>query len=191
MIRTGIFGGSFNPIHQGHIGLAKAILRQNLADEVWLMVSPQNPLKQQHDLLPEDIRLHLAQLAIDDAPGITACDFEFFLPRPSYTWQALRALRAAHPQREFSLIIGADNWHIFPRWAHHEELLTYNIIMYPREEYPVDRNTLPPNVRMVDAPLFPYSSTQIRQALQQGDDVSTMLAPQVIEEIHSKGYYQT
>lgn len=189
MIRTGIFGGSFNPIHKGHTNLAKAILQQGLTDEVWLMVSPQNPLKQQHELLPEQARLHLARLAVKDLPGITACDFEFQLPRPSYTWQTLRALRATYPNRDFSLIIGADNWHIFPQWAHHEELLTYNIIMYPREGYPVDSHLLPPNVQMVEAPLFPYSSTQIRQAIQQKDDVREMICPDVLQEIRAKGYF--
>lgn len=189
MIRTGIFGGSFNPIHKGHTGLAQAILEEGLADEVWLMVTPQNPLKQQHSLLPEQERLQLARLAVKDTPGITACDFEFHLPRPSFTWQTLRALRTAYPNRDFSLIIGADNWHIFPQWAHHEELLSYNIIMYPREGYPVDCHLLPSNVRMVNAPLFPYSSTQIRRAIEQNEDVREMISPDVLQEIRAKGYF--
>lgn len=189
MIRTGIFGGSFNPIHKGHTGLAQAILKEGLADEVWLMVTPQNPLKQQHSLLPEQARLQLAKLATKDLADITACDFEFHLPRPSFTWQTLRALCATYPERQFSLIIGADNWHIFHKWAHHEELLTYDIIMYPRKGYPVNQDSLPPNVRMIKAPLFPYSSTQIRQAILQEECISTMLDPQVIKEIQAKGYY--
>ena len=97
MIRTAVFGGSFNPVHYGHINLAKEILRQDLADEVWLMVSPRNPLKQQADLLDEQTRLRLARLALAAVPGVFASDDEFSLPRPSYTWKTLDALRSKYP----------------------------------------------------------------------------------------------
>ena len=109
MIRTAVFGGSFNPVHYGHINLAKEILRQDLADEVWLMVSPRNPLKQQADLLDEQTRLRLTRLALADVPGVFASDDEFSLPRPSYTWKTLDALRGKYPDRAFFLVIGGDN----------------------------------------------------------------------------------
>lgn len=186
MIRTGIFGGSFNPIHHGHIGLAQHILAQQLVDEVWLMVSPQNPLKQQTDLINEDIRLTMAQKAVEHIHGIEACDFEFRLPRPSYTWNTLQKLEEQYPQRKFSLIIGADNWLVFHRWAHHEDLLQrYPILIYPREGSNVDRTALPNNAMLLDTPLFPYSSTEIRERLAAGEFPADLI-PDTVAEILRK-----
>ncbi|MBR3858064.1 MAG: nicotinate-nicotinamide nucleotide adenylyltransferase, partial [Bacteroidaceae bacterium] len=113
MKRIGIFGGSFNPVHLGHTALAAYICGQGLTDEVWMMVSPQNPLKQNLELLDEDIRLEMLRLAVVDYPELKACDFEFHLPRPSYTYHTLQALHEAYPEYEFSLIIGEDNWQYF------------------------------------------------------------------------------
>lgn len=183
MIRTGIFGGSFNPIHVGHIGLARQVIRQGLCDEVWLMVSPHNPLKEQADLLPEDVRLALAQKALEGEAGIEASDFEFGLARPSYTWKTLRALRRTYPERAFSLIIGADNWLVFDRWAHHAELLKrYPIIIYPREGCPLDE-PLPTGVQKLEAPLFPASSTLIRQKVRAGESLCGLVPESIISEV--------
>ena len=191
MIRTAIFGGSFNPVHNGHIQLAKKIVDQGWVDELWLMVSPHNPLKPQQGLLDEQVRLTLARTAVAGVPGVSACDFEFHLPRPSYTWKTLAALTTAYPDREFSLVIGGDNWEIFPRWAHYEEILArYPLIIYPREGYEVRSADLPPTARLIDAPLFPWSSTQIREALRNGEDVSDMLPASIIPVIEENGYYR-
>lgn len=188
MARIGIFGGSFNPVHNGHIGLARTIVEQGLADEVWLMVSPRNPLKQAEGLMDEQLRLELARAAVGDCPQVRVSDFEFHLPRPSYTWKTLSALQKERPADKFSLVIGADNWHVFHRWAHYEEILRlYNIIMYPRPGYPVEIGNLPPGVCMVDAPLFPCSSTDVREALLAGRDVSEMLPPVVERMLREKG----
>ena len=108
MKRIGIFGGSFNPVHLGHTALAAYICEQGLVDEVWMMVSPQNPLKQNLELLDEQHRLAMLQLAVAPYPTLRACDFEFTLPRPSYTYHTLQALRKAYPDHEFSLIIGEE-----------------------------------------------------------------------------------
>lgn len=189
-IRTAIFGGSFNPIHRAHVHLAKLTLQQNMADEVWLMVSPQNPLKQNRQLLDQDTRLQLARLALQDEKQIKASDFEFQLPKPSYTWRTMELLAKKFPQRQFSLLIGADNWHAFPQWARHETLLSlYNIIIFPRKNYPVDPQTLPPGTQLLNAPLFPWSSTQIRQALAQGKDCSQMLHPEVLKQLLRQNPY--
>ena len=183
MQRIGIFGGSFNPIHVGHLAVAQKVIDQGLVDEVWLMVSPQNPLKQTaSDLAPEQDRLALTRAAVEDFPHIVAADFEMQLPRPSYTWRTMEALRQHYPEHAFSLIIGADNWVNFSRWAHHDDLLAeYPLLFDPREVYPISPETLPTTVQLIDAPLFPFSSTNIRARLSTGEDVEEML-PHCITE---------
>lgn len=184
MTRTGIFGGSFNPPHCGHIALARRVLEQGLADEVWLMVSPHNPLKDEAGLLDERLRLEMARLAVADVTGVEASDFEFGLERPSYTWKTLQALDHAYPDRRFRLIIGSDNWLCFDRWAHGAELAaTRDIIVYPRESYDVDEAALQPNVRLLSGLLLPYSSTEVRRRAAAGDDFSGMVPAPLIPYI--------
>lgn len=191
MIRTAVFGGSFNPVHYGHINLAKEILRQDLADEVWLMVSPHNPLKEQADLLDEQTRLRLTRLACTAVPGVFASDEEFSLPRPSYTWKTLDALRSKYPDRAFFLVIGGDNWQLFQRWARADYIIAnYPIIVYPRPGYDLDEQVLPPSVRVLrSVPLFPYSSTEVRAALRSGADVSAMVPPEIEKAIKLEKLY--
>ena len=135
-MRIGIFGGSFNPIHNGHVALGREMLSAVALDEVWYMVSPQNPLKKTAgDLAPEEIRFVLTQKALDDEPQLKASDYEFHLPRPSYTWNTLQHLSQDYPDDEFVLIIGGDNWECFDRWAHYEGILReYEIAVYPRKQ---------------------------------------------------------
>lgn len=189
-IRTALFGGSFNPIHKGHVALARQLIREGRTDEVWLMVSPHNPLKTQGGLLDEQARLRLARLAVEGEDGVSVSDFEFHLPRPSFTWTTLLALREACPDREFSLLIGGDNWLVFDRWAHHEEILAnHEIWVYPREGCAIDAAGLPPQVHLLEAPLFLWSSTMIRQRISAGEDCSGMLPQRVGDEILACGYY--
>ena len=122
MIRTGIFGGSFNPIHNGHISLARQLREKAGLDEVWLMVSPQNPLKAQADLLDDQIRMEMARLAVEGETGIIASDYEMHLPKPSYTWNTLEALKRDYPNREFVLMIGGDNWQLFDKWYRADDI---------------------------------------------------------------------
>ena len=179
-MRTAIFGGSFNPILRGHIALADFVVQGGWTDEVWLIVSPQNPLKAAAGLLPEQLRLALAQQATENYDRIKVSDFEFHLPRPSFTYKTLAALRESHPDRSFQILIGADNWSCFNRWAHHEELLRdYELLVYPREGYDIHTASLPPNVRFVPAPLFPFSSTQLREMLLRGEDLSGILPQEI------------
>lgn len=178
--RTAIFGGSFNPIHRGHIALADFVVQGGWTDEVWLLVSPQNPLKAAAGLLPEQLRLALAQQATENYDRIKVSDFEFHLPRPSFTYKTLAALRESYPDRSFQILIGADNWLCFDRWAHHEELLRdYELLVYPRQGYDIHTASLPPNVRFVPAPLFPFSSTQLREMLLRGEDLSGILPQEI------------
>lgn len=192
MKETGIYGGSFNPIHKGHVQLADTICQEGWVDEVWFLVSPQNPFKQEAtDLIDEHARLSLAQLAVEGHPRLKACDFEFHLPRPSYTAHTLAALRETYPERKFTLIIGADNWQTFPFWKSPEDILLHHrILIYPRPGYPIDEADLPAGVQLVDTPLLDISSTVLRHCIAKGGDASYGLAPAVWDEIRRKGYYQ-
>lgn len=192
MIETGLYGGSFNPIHKGHIRLAEFLCQSGEVNELWFLVSPQNPFKaSSHDLLPEEERLELARLAIAGHPELKASDFEFKMPRPSYMVRTLKALRQTYPDRRFSLVIGADNWYSFNRWKEPEEILRHHrILVYPRTGYTIDPQTLPPHVKLVHTPLIDISSTELRQCIAKGGDASYGLEPAVWKEIQEKGYYR-
>lgn len=167
-MKIGIYGGSFNPIHFGHIGLAKWVLENTDLDELWLMVSPNNPLKDKNILADEHERLVAAKEAIKDIPGLVASDFEFALPRPNYTANTLRALAQAYPEHEFTLIIGEDNLSIFDKWREYQYILdNYRIFVYPRHGN--STYTLPhaKDLRVLTgAPYFDISSTELRQKLK-------------------------
>ena len=181
-VPTGIFGGSFNPIHMGHIGLARDILRLTHLREVWFLVSPLNPFKQQaSDLIADRLRFDMVRRALAQEPGLVASDYEFGLPRPSYTWQTLSHLREDYPERLFTLIIGADNWLAFDRWAHPDDILRHHpVIVYPREGCPIDRASLPPRVTLVDTGLYPVSSTAVRHRVAHGLSVDGLVPPAII-----------
>lgn len=182
--KIGIFSGSFNPIHIGHLALANYLCEFEGLDELWFMVSPQNPLKEQSDLWPDALRLKLVQLAIEGYPKFHASNFEFTLPRPSYTINTLDKLKAAYPELEFHLIIGSDNWTLFNQWREPERIISENkLLIYPRPGFPIDGNKLPATVRLVHSPTFEISSTFIRQALAAGKDVRYFLHPAVNEEL--------
>ena len=185
MKRTGIYGGSFNPIHNGHIALARQMLDAGLMDEVWFVVSPLNPLKKaQTDLLSDELRLEMTRLALENEPQMIAQDFEFHLPKPSYTWLTLQAMSAQYPDRQFILIIGGDNWLIFPRWYHSQDILdNYSLVIYPREGIDIDASTLPDNVKLLNAPLYQVSSTQIRQRIKEGKSVSRLIPKSIIPKV--------
>lgn len=170
-MRIGIYGGSFNPIHKGHTELAASIVQQGLVDELWLLVSPLNPLKQGEtsDIAEYEHRLSMARLATEDIEGVKVSDFEKNLPLPSYTITTLGELHKAYPEHEFVLVIGADNWKRFPRWYHAQEIIdTYSILIYRRPGCEMDETLLPPSVQVVDTPLYDISSTEIRESVKKG-----------------------
>ena len=176
MTRTGIYGGSFNPIHNGHIALASQLADKAGLDEIWFVVSPQNPLKQQSSLLDDGLRLDMVRRALAPYPQLHASDCEFALPRPSYMWHTLRHLSSRYADREFTLIIGGDNWAVFDRWYHAADIIShYPIVIYPRRGSAVDAASLPHGVRLVDTPLYDISSTDVRQAVAEGRDISRMV----------------
>lgn len=180
-IRTGIYGGSFNPIHNGHIAIAHAMTTRAGLDEVWLVVSPQNPLKPSGSLLADEKRLLMAQTAVSGIPGVTATDYEFHLPRPSYMWNTLQSLSRDYPERDFTLLIGADNWAVFHRWFRADDIIAhYPIAIYPRTGYPIDTASLPPNVKLIDTGLYDISSTQVRELIARGGDITGLVPDSVV-----------
>jgi nicotinate-nucleotide adenylyltransferase len=168
-MRVGIYGGSFNPVHFGHVGLAKWVIEHTDLDELWLLVSPNNPLKPAGILAPEQERLEAVREAIKNIPGLVASDFEFALPRPSYTANTLRALQKAYPQHEFTLVIGEDNIAIFDQWRESQFILdNFRIFVYPRASSRQTGGAASAEkgykniVFLADAPLFDISSTILR-----------------------------
>ena len=189
-IKTGIFGGSFNPIHIGHLALANYLCEYEGLDELWFLVSPQNPFKQNEFLLDDSLRLELVEAATKGYSKFKASDFEFNLPRPSYTVNTLNELSKYYTDRDFYLIIGADNWSAFSKWRSPEEIISrYHIMVYPRPGYDLDEAAMPDHVRAVHSPIFQISSTFIRKSLSEGKDVRYFLHPDTYRIIKEKRLY--
>lgn len=193
-MKVGIFSGSFNPVHRGHLALARWILQQQYVDEIWFIRSPQNPFKVNQFLLDDYHRSEMLRLAVGNEPKMKICHIEDELPRPSYTINTLEALARCHPSEEFYLVIGADNWQLFSRWHRWEEIIErFHLLVYPRSGcgIPAPDKGQYPNVTLIDAPLFPVSSTQIREAIAREDPMlSSWLAPEVREYIEQNHLYR-
>lgn len=180
-ISTGIFGGSFNPIHNGHIAIARRLLETAGLDEIWFVVSPQNPFKRDLRLLDDSLRLDIARTAVAGEHGMDVCDYEFRLPRPSYMWNTLSRMSADMPGRRFTLLIGADNWLRFGEWHEHGRILDrYSIVIYPRRGSAIDSSSLPCGVTLADVPLLDVSSTEIRERIGRGEPIDGMV-PAVVK----------
>ena len=182
MKRVGIYGGSFNPVHCGHIAIAQHVVRRGLVDEVWMIRSPRNPLKPAAGLLDDARRLAMLRLAVRGRKGLHVSTVEDALPRPSYTIDTLRTLSRRHPDCTFRLVVGADNWAIFDRWRAADEILRdYGLLVYPRPGVSLPEGQgLPPSVSIVaDAPLLDLSSTDIRRRLAEGRSVRGLVPPAV------------
>ena len=191
-MRIGIYGGSFNPIHTGHTQLAASIVAQGMVDELWLLVSPLNPLKsgEVSDIAEYEHRLKMAELATEGIEGVKVSDFERHLPLPSYTITTLGELGKAFPEHEFVLVIGADNWERFPRWYHADEILAnYQILIYRRPGCELNEKALPSSVQVVDTPLYDVSSTEIRESVKKGRMMRRWLDARVARYIKKHQLY--
>ncbi len=188
-MKIGLYFGSLNPIHVGHLIIAQTLFQRGGLDQVWFVVSPQNPFKKQESLAHEHDRLRMVELAIDDNFQFRASDVEFRMPRPSYTIDTLTYLSDKYPQHQFSLFLGSDNLSHFHKWKNHQAILdNYPILVYPR---PGEVKTLDhPGVSYLDAPLLDISATFIRQSIQEGLSVLYLLPERVEQYIVDKKLYE-
>lgn len=190
--QVGIFSGSFNPIHVGHLILANYMREFTYLDEVWFVVTPQNPLKEVSNLLNDDIRLEMTKLAVEGFNNLKVSDIEFDMPKPSYTINTLDKLKTEHSDCDFTLIIGGDNWIKFPRWKENERLMKeFKILIYPRlgEEVHIDRRHSQ-NIQLVNAPIVEISSTFIRESIRLGKDVRAFVPHHVYDYILLHNLYK-
>lgn len=189
-MKVGLFFGSFNPIHNGHLIIANQILNHTDIKKIWFVVSPHNPLKEKESLLNQYDRLHMVRLAVEDNPKFKASDIEFKLPLPSYTVDTLEYLKEKFPQHEFCLIMGSDNLNSLHKWKNHETLLKYySIYVYRRGE--VDpAYSKHPNIHILDFPYLNISATYIRNLLQQRKSVKYLVPDKVEEFLTSNQYYK-
>lgn len=189
--KIGLFFGSFNPIHVGHLIIAQHFI--NFADiyQLWFVVSPQNPLKEKNSLLQDHHRLAMVKIAIDDNPKLRACDVEFNMPKPSYTIDTLTYLEEQYPQYNFVLIMGSDNWQNIHKWKNYQLLLErYEILIYPRPDYSVNTDELTCKVQVVNAPLLEISSSTIRKLIVENKSIQYLVLPQVQQYIDEMNFYK-
>jgi nicotinate-nucleotide adenylyltransferase len=190
-MKIGLYFGSFNPIHIGHLIISEYVYNNSSIDQVWFVLSPQNPLKSSSALLNAYDRLHLLKLAIDDNPIFQASDVEFKLPIPSYTIDTLTYLREKYPQYQFVVIMGSDSFQNIKNWKNYELLLNdYEIIIYERPGFKVNSGVLDKHILLQGAPLLEISATQIRNLLKAKKSIRYMLSPKVYQEIMDNRYYQ-
>ena len=187
-----LLGGSFNPVHAGHTMLANYLIAYGGFDEVWMVLSPQNPLKDTAIDQPGDFRRwEMLNIALEGATNIRPCDIELYMPRPSYSIDTLRVLSSRYPSCRFTPVIGADNWLMFERWRSYQAILSeYGVAVYPRPGFPVDVHTMPEQAVWIDAPVVDISSTWIRSALRQGRDMNYFLPHGVYKYIMENNLYR-
>lgn len=171
-MKVGLFFGSFNPVHIGHMLIADYLIHNSDLDQIWMVVSPHNPLKTKKSLAKDYDRLHLVQLATEDNPGIKASDIEFGLPKPSYTVDTMAYITEKYPQHEFYLIMGGDSLGSFKKWKNYEVLLEkYNILVYQRPSYDLGDLADHDSISILDSPQFEISATYVRERLKNKKSV--------------------
>lgn len=187
-MKIGLYFGSFNPIHIGHLIIADTLQDRTDLDQVWFVVSPQNPLKKRQSLIHEFDRLRMVELAIEDNYHFRASDVEFSMPKPSYTIDTLAYLTDQYPQHQFCLFLGSDNLTQLKRWKNYQTILdNYEIFVYPR---PGDSKSFEhPNIKLIDAPLLDISATFIRKSILAGKSVKYLLPEGVADYIRDKNLY--
>ena len=190
-MKIGLYFGSFNPIHNGHLIIAQHFLAETDLDRIWFVVSPQNPFKQNHSLLNEYHRLFLVQKAIEGEQKMKAVDIEFGLPKPSYTIDTMTYLEEKYPEHEFCIIMGSDSFQNLEKWKSGSVIMSrYPIYIYVRSGFEVDPDKLTKNILVLKAPLLDISASLIRKKIAEGKSVRYLLPDAVNEEIISAGYYR-
>ncbi len=189
-MKIGLYFGSFNPIHVGHLIIANHVINETDVQQIWLVVSPQNPFKQEGSLLNEYHRLHLAQLAVEEDNRFRVADIEFKLPRPSYTIDTLVYLQEKYPQHEFCIIMGSDSFQNLPKWKNADLLIRdYSFIVYNRQGAEV-KDQFNAKLNILNAPLLTISATLIRQNIQQGKSIRYLVPDKVRMYIEENNYYK-
>jgi nicotinate-nucleotide adenylyltransferase len=198
--QIGLYFGTFNPIHVGHLIIANHMVQYADLDQVWFVVSPQNPLKQKASILADYHRLALVRIAVEDNNKLQASNIEFDLPKPSYTIHTLVSLKEKHPDFEFTLIMGEDNLNTFSKWKNYEQILEdYAVLVYPRVEIDENLSVISESrspfldhskVKMVDAPLMKISASFIRKAVSEGKDVRYLLTEKVMHYVDEMNFYR-
>jgi nicotinate-nucleotide adenylyltransferase len=190
-MKTGLFFGSFNPIHYGHLAIANYIIDLAEVDELWFVVSPQNPLKDKAELAPDFHRLEMVKLAIPaNETRMMVCDIEMSMPKPSFTIDTLRTLDEKYPEKEFILILGSDSLDSISQWKDYQKIISdYKIFVYPRKGSNIQKLTASYPVRIINAPHVDFSSTTIREKIANREDVSMYIPKEVIEYIIKQRIY--
>lgn len=195
-MKIGLYFGSFNPIHVGHLIIANHLAEYSELDKVWLVVSPQNPLKEKDSLLADYHRLAMVDIAIEGNSKLQSCNIEFSLTKPSYTIVTLVALKEKYPEHEFCLIIGADNLKTLHKWYNYEQIINnYKILVYPRPgvdspDIYIDSKKYPNIVLLNDTPRMEVSSLFIRNAINEGKDIRYLLTEPVAKYIDEMNFYK-
>ena len=192
-MKIGLYFGTFNPIHVGHLIIANHMAEYSGLDQIWMVVTPHNPLKKKDTLLDDYQRLHLVHLATEDFPKIKASDFEFKLPQPNYTVNTLVHLKDKFPQDEFSLIMGEDNLKTFHKWKNYDVILeNHNIYVYPRISAEIENLQFKnhPRIHVISAPIVEISSTFIRENIKKRKNVQPLLPHKVWEYIDHSNFYK-
>jgi nicotinate-nucleotide adenylyltransferase len=190
-MNIGLYFGSFNPVHHGHLIIASHVVQSSGLNQVWFVVSPQNPLKPASGLLNEYHRLHLIRIAIDGEKHLRATDIEFKLPKPSYTIDTLTYIREKYPQHEFSIIMGSDSYLNLERWKNYKQLLRdTDILIYTRDGFAQIPDYPGARVKILEAPLLQISATHIRNLIKEGKSVRYLVPDVVKDEIERNHYYR-
>jgi nicotinate-nucleotide adenylyltransferase len=189
-MRIGLYFGSFNPVHTGHLIIANSVINETDLERIWFVVSPQNPFKDDHDLLQARKRLALVKKSVIADERFFVSDVEFRLSKPSFTIHTLRHLRSAHPEHTFSVIMGSDSFDAIDKWKDFQSIISeYKIFIFRRQGFDVDNN-IGANIEILNAPLIEISSTEIRELIRKGKSVRYLVPEKVRKEIEIKEYYK-